>query len=52
MLDMNLTQPGGFVYTHVGTLVMGRRIAPAIIHPPQLYLNTWIKDFVVALVRP
>lgn len=52
MLDMNVTQPGGFVYSHVASLVQGRRILPSIVHPPTLYTASWIKDFVVALVKP
>jgi hypothetical protein len=52
MLDMNVTQPGGFVYSHAAGKVVGRRILPAVVHPPTLYLASWIKDFVVALVKP
>jgi hypothetical protein len=52
MLDMNITQPGGFVYTHTPTGIDGNRILPAVVHPPSTYLGPWIKDFVVALTRP
>ncbi len=52
MLDMNVTQPGGFIYEHVRGKVVGRRILRTVVHPANLYLASWIKDFVVALVRP
>ena len=52
MLDMNLTQPGGFVYAHTTGAVTGSRLLPYVIHAPTVYLKPWIKDFVVALTRP
>ena len=52
MLDMNITQPGGFVYTHSPAGIDGNRILPAVVHAPSVYLGPWIKDFVVALTRP
>ena len=52
MLDMNITQPGGFVYSHTARGVAGSRILPAVVHAPSVYLQWWIKDFVVALSRP
>ncbi len=52
MLDMNITQPGGFVYTHTATGIDGNRIVPWVVHSPTVYLRPWIKDFVVALTRP
>lgn len=52
MLDMNITQPGGFVYAHTAAGVDGNRILRWVVHAPSLYLQPWIKDFVVALTRP
>jgi hypothetical protein len=51
MLDMNITQPGGFVYQQVPGGVDGNRIVPWVVHAPSVYLHPWIKDFVVALTR-
>ena len=52
MLDMNLSQPGGFVYAHQGSAVLGRRILPTIYHNPSVYQSWYKKDFVVASPRP
>ena len=52
MLDMNKSQPGGFVYWHEGSVVTGRRILPSIDHQPSVYLAPHYKDLVVALTRP
>jgi len=52
MLDMNITQPGGFVYSRTAAGIDGNRIQPAVVHAPSVYLRPWIKDFVVALTRP
>jgi hypothetical protein len=49
MLDMNVTQPGGFVYQHLAGRTVGQRVLPTVVHPPTVYLARWIKDFVVAL---
>jgi hypothetical protein len=51
MLDMNLSQPGGFVYEHVGGKVTGQRILWSIFHNQTVYLMWYKKDFVVALAR-
>jgi hypothetical protein len=52
MLDMNITQPGGFVYAHTPAGVVGQRVLPAVIHAPSVYERPWVKDFFVALARP
>jgi len=51
MLDMNLSQPGGFVYEHTNGAVTGQRILWSIYHNATVYLQWYKKDFVVALVR-
>ena len=50
MLDMNKSWPTGFLYTHRGGAVSGRRIDPHIVRDPSTYLQPFKKDFVV--VRP
>jgi hypothetical protein len=52
MLDMNLSQPGGFVYWRQAGQVRGQRILPSIYHPPTVYLHPDAKDFLVAMTRP
>ena len=52
MLDMNLSQPGGFVYEHPATGVIGQRIQASIFHNATVYLMWYKKDFVVASIRP
>ncbi len=51
MLDMNLSQPGGFVYEHPTTGAIGQRIQASIFHNATVYLKWYKKDFVVALIR-
>jgi hypothetical protein len=51
MLDMNLSQPGGFVYEHSSGKVTGQRILWSIFHNETVYLMWYKKDFVVALSR-
>lgn len=50
MLDMNLSQPGGFVYSHTAGKVTGQRVLPTVYHQPSVYFRPWTKDFVVALL--
>jgi hypothetical protein len=50
MLDMNLSQPGGFVYWNQGGHIEGERILPSIYHLPAVYLHQYRKDFIAALV--
>jgi hypothetical protein len=52
VLDMNKSWPGGFVYSHSGGGITGRRIYPTIWHDPSVYFHRFTKDFVVAMVRP
>lgn len=53
MLDMNLAQPMGYVYSHQAGTVVGQRVLPSVYHSPSIYLTAgYYKDFVVALVRP
>ena len=53
MLDMNLAQPMGYVYSHQAGTVVGQRVLPSVYHSPSIYLSAgYYKDFVVALVRP
>ena len=49
MLDMNLSQPGGFVYWRQAGRIRGRRILPSIFHSASIYFNQYQKDFVAAL---
>ena len=51
MLDMNMSQPGGFAYKHVGGQLTGQRILPSIFHNQSVYMMWYKKDFVVALAR-
>jgi hypothetical protein len=50
MLDLNGSWPGGFVYWHRGSQVVGEKIHPLIYHDPSMYYTRWRKDFVVALL--
>jgi hypothetical protein len=51
MLDMNISWPTGFVYTHRGSSVSGARINSHIVRPPSTYLKRFKKDFVVVESR-
>ena len=51
MLDMNMSQPGGFVYGHQNGGVVGQRILATIYHNASVYLKWYKKDFVVALAQ-
>ncbi len=46
MLDMNISWPTGFVYSHAGGHVVGRRINHWTIRPPSTYLTRFKKDFI------
>ena len=51
MLDMNPMWPTGYVYTHRGSQVSGKRIAGWIVRSPSIYLERFTKDFVVVEPR-
>ena len=51
MLDMNETWPTGFIYRHNSSGIHGKRINPAIVKGPDLYLQRADKDFVVVSAR-
>lgn len=46
MLDMNISWPTGYVYSHVGGQVVGARINHWTIRPPSTYLTRFKKDFI------
>jgi hypothetical protein len=50
-LDMNISWPTGFVYSHVGGKVVGQKINPSIVRSPSTYLSRFKKDFVVVQAR-
>ena len=50
-LDMNISWPTGFVYSHVGGKVVGKKINPHIVRSPSTYLSRFKKDFVVVSPR-
>ncbi len=50
-LDMNISWPTGFVYSHVGGKVVGQKINPHIVRSPSTYLTRFKKDFVVVQAR-
>jgi len=50
-LDMNVSWPTGFVYSHSGGRVVGAKINAHIVRPPSTYLSRFKKDFVVVSAR-
>jgi hypothetical protein len=50
-LDMNVSWPTGFVYSHIGGRTVGAKINPHIARPPSTYLTRFKKDFVVVSAR-
>jgi hypothetical protein len=50
-LDMNISWPTGFVYSHEGGKVVGHKINPHIVRSPSTYLSRFKKDFVVVQPR-
>jgi len=50
-LDMNVSWPTGFVYSHRGGATVGAKINPHIVRPPSTYLTRFKKDFVVVSPR-
>jgi hypothetical protein len=50
-LDMNVSWPTGFVYSHVGGRVVGQKINPHVVRSPSTYLSRFKKDFVVVQPR-
>ena len=51
MLDMNVVWPTGFVYTHTGGHIVGKRINANIKKSPSIYLAQFSKDFVAVESR-
>jgi hypothetical protein len=51
MLDMNISWPTGFTYSHVGGHVLGRKINARIVRSPSTYFVRFRKDFVAVLAR-
>ncbi len=51
VLDMNETWPTGFLYRHTSSGIHGKRINPAIVKSPSIYLQRADKDFVVVSAR-
>ena len=49
MLDMNLTWPTGYTYTHVAGHLHGTKINYRIVRPPTTYFTRFRKDFVAVL---
>ena len=49
MLDMNLTWPTGYTYTHVAGHLHGTKINYHIVRPPTTYFTRFRKDFVAVL---
>jgi hypothetical protein len=49
MLDMNVTWPTGYTYTHVAGHPHGTRINYHIVRPPTIYFTRFRKDFVAVL---
>jgi len=45
-LDMNVSWPTGFVYTHTGGGVVGAKINHWTVRPPSTYLTRYKKDFI------
>ncbi len=45
-LDMNVSWPTGFVYSHQGSRVVGQRINPFVVRAPSTYLQRFKKDFI------
>ena len=50
-LDMNVSWPTGFVYSHAGGRTVGAKINPHVVRPPSTYLTRFKKDFVVVSPR-
>jgi hypothetical protein len=46
MLDMNISWPTGFVYSHKGGSTVGSRINHYTVRPPSTYLVRFKKDFI------
>ena len=51
MLDMNLTWPTGYTYTHLAGHLHGNRINYRIVRPPTIYFTRFRKDFVAVLAN-
>ena len=51
MLDMNISWPTGFTYSHVGGHLLGRKINSHIVRSPSTYFVRFKKDFVAVLAR-
>jgi Phosphodiester glycosidase len=51
LLDMNKSWPGGFVYEHPASGIVGQRIHPLEWHSPSVYYARFTKDFIAVLLR-
>lgn len=51
MLDMNVTWPTGYTYTHVAGHLHGTKINYHVVRPPTIYFTRFRKDFVAVLSR-
>jgi hypothetical protein len=51
MLDMNISWPTGFTYTHVGGHLVGSKINYHVVRSPSTYYTRFRKDFVAVLAR-
>lgn len=51
MLDMNLTWPTGYTYTHLAGHLHGTRINYRVVRPPTIYFTRFRKDFVAVLAN-
>jgi hypothetical protein len=51
MLDMNISWPTGFTYSHVGGHLLGSKINYHVVRSPSTYYTRFRKDFVAVLAR-
>jgi hypothetical protein len=51
MLDMNISWPTGFTYSHVGGHLLGSKINYHVVRSPSTYYARFRKDFVAVLTR-
>jgi len=51
MLDMNISWPTGFTYSHVGSHLLGSKINYHVVRSPATYYARFRKDFVAVLAR-
>jgi hypothetical protein len=51
MLDMNISWPTGFTYSHAGGHLLGSKINYHVVRSPSTYYVRFRKDFVAVLTR-